>query len=238
MNLSAPTIKERGILFSAPMILALLAGAKTETRRLMKPQPIISPGAAWDSIEQWDEWEWPVIRNGVDGQSWEDALFHCPYGQVGDRLYVRETLKRGVAIGELGPNGLPTIGYSIQHAATLTPVPYAPGAKAGWCGRALWQWKRKTIPAIHMPRWASRLTLELTDVGMEPVQKITEEAVRREGLPECLDCDAEGERHRTEGPHYRIEDYQELWDKLNGKRADWKSNPWVWVLTFRVVEAV
>lgn len=171
---------EHPILFSAPMVNAILDGNKTQTRRVAKLN-------AAGRVEK-------------GGRNWhvEDAsaITACPYGYVGDRLWVREThyvWKAGNIDGS---------GRYVAYRAT------DPDSPCTW------------TPSIHMPRWASRITLDVTGISMERLQAISE-----------YDCEREGVGHAM--PHSAKERYAELWDKINGKRHPWKSNPWVWVVTFQ-----
>lgn len=145
--------------------------------------------------------------------SWGDAELyfrHCPY-QVGQALWVREALlKREQSCG------LPPV---IAYRADLTPVM---GEKTPECdanGRAIWpsKWQREVLPARFMPRWASRITLKVTDVRAERVQDITHEGAIAESVAGCSEFAA-------------------LWGAINAKRGyAWESNPWVWVVSFERV---
>lgn len=191
-------MKERPILFSSPMVKALLAGTKTQTRRLVKPQPGPelgeTPGAAWNA-------------GFVDVK--------CPYGQEGDRLWVREAwgFDSGVR-GDFRPLGR----NDLSGMDLLTHTLYrADGGKAP-------RWR----PSIHMPRWASRITLEVTSVRVERLQDITEEDAKAEGVDSVPVADVP-----RNGTLYHRDDFAQLWDIINGSKAPWSSNPWVWVVGFR-----
>jgi len=194
-------MKERPILFSGPMVQAILDGRKTMTRRVCKYQPSVSvrkAGSMW----------------GIKGG---DALWHfghkivsCPYGQPGDRLWVRETFGVCTFCGKVG-------------AYRATPT--------GECGDACWACNRtieKWKPPIFMPRWASRITLEITAVRVERLKDITVEDAQAEGVTP-LGVEGDGRRWRAA--------FRELWDSLNLKRGyGWDANPWVWVLSFKRVK--
>ncbi|MFC7408749.1 hypothetical protein [Hydrogenophaga atypica] len=210
--------KERPILFSAPMVRALLAGTKTQTRRVVKQEPPDEvDGCCWVDLDGVHQFAWTI---GEDQDIHPSATqFSCPHGQPGDRLWVRETHylhgiwgvhkdehgKRrwsfhpnrdmGVQLSE--PNGF------IRGRSTTVP---------GWHRR----------PSIHMPRWASRITLEVTEVRVERLQDISEADAQVEGVytdPACPAYDA----------------YAQLWDEINGA-GSWEANPWVWAITFKRVE--
>lgn len=187
-------MSERPVLFSAPMVRAILDGRKTQTRRLAT-----SP-----------------LRNA----------------QVGERLWVRETLQKF-------HRDPPT----IQYAATISAVAWhefmPPDIYRALDGRALWpaSWRGEKRPSIHMPRWASRIALEVTGVRAEPLQDISDEDSAAEGLWYCEEGDAAG--FWFDGPDMKgawgdgtVECYERLWRSLHGD-ASWEDNPEVVAITFR-----
>jgi hypothetical protein len=187
------------------MVRAILAGAKTQTRRVVKPQP----------AEHLDGFA--GIAHNVRGPIWRSGLPTidlCPYGVPGDRLWVRETF------WHVRQDQQEMIGFSdgvVKLCAgntTLTTPP--PDGHAGY-GEA---WKH--CPSIHMPRWASRVTLEIIDVRVQRVQEISAADARAEGMESCTPAD-----------QFRV-----LWDSINAERGfGWNINPWVWAITFRRVES-
>lgn len=244
--------KEHPILFSGAMVRAILEGRKTQTRRVIKPQPIM------ECIESFGEsWAW---RNGKDwfsGVTVEQLTAsyglarYCPYGLQGDRLWVRESWKP-IASGEMkayGPDADGMIRYGIAYRADgqckwdtrETRVSVIGGKPSGLIHLNANQhpWK----PSIHMRRTASRLTLEITDVRVERLQQISAEDVMAEGI----DIET-NEQHRGDfeyAEHVSIggvgigcsaETYPFVtgWNALNAKRGySWESNPWVWVIGFK-----
>jgi hypothetical protein len=219
----------RPILFSAPMVRAILAGTKTQTRRIVKPQP---PHSTWYKINGAQS----HACCGADAQSigdqsigdlvfWvpptprsKDHLLPCPYGSPGSHLYVKESwaiVPKPVGASEIcriGPDG---------SGATY---------KEAWTDPSAYKWKSP----LFMPRWASRITLELTDVRIERLHAITEEDARAEGVlnyGESLVV-----QHDDPSLPWARPRFQALWDVINGERAPWASNPWVWVLGFKRVE--
>lgn len=193
--------KERPILFSGPMVRALLEGRKTQTRRSLRPEH--------------------VGRLLADDQS--SGHEFCPYGQPGDRLWVRETW----APARNGDTGKVVAIYRADWTANGSPE--GPSYDATWKG-----WK----PSIHMSRWASRLTLEVTEVRVQRLQEISEEDARSEGVGESLVSgftDAEATAFLGAlvdgGP---VQGFRVLWDSINGPTA-WNANPWVWAVSFGVV---
>ena len=195
--------KERPILFSAPMVRAILAGSKTQTRRVVKTHELM--------LDRLDSLLVNPKRPGVwdyyDSDDQEEHEFCCPYGVPGERLWVRETFwaRKGIF-----PNAVPGYHDLVFYRADPDPAPNL--------DRPL-TWK----PSIFMPRWASRLTLEITEVRLERLMSITHADAIAEGIT--------GEQSPRAG-------YAALWDTINAKRGfDWASNPWVWALTFKMLES-
>jgi len=183
--------KERPILFSAPMVRAILDGKKTQTRRVVKlPGYTIEErdnGAPWPHCSTWS--------HGDDGSPWAA----CPYGAPGDRLWVRETLK----ISKGGDCGL----YAADDAvATLDR----------------WPWQRRYLPSIHMPRWASRITLIVESVRVERLHEIDDAGALAEGVKPGDDMEP------TDCPRAS---FAALWRRINGAES-WAANPYVWVVGF------
>lgn len=187
--------KERPILFSGPMVTAILSGQKTQTRRVIKGQAL--------------EWLAPDMFTPEFVADPENGL--CPYGQPGDRLWVREAWAVPHMYDGHKPGGVPDTAR----------VHYA---DAGTRGGLLWR------SPIFMPRWASRLTLEVVSVRVERLQDITEEDVYAEGAVTV-------ENARREGTSVPLRLFAWLWDSINGKRpgCSWDDNPWVWVVEFKAV---
>jgi len=198
-------MKYRPILFSGPMVRALLDGRKTQTRRVVKTK-------SHHQIEERDDGSlWPWM---YDGERDADAWMSCPYGQPGDRLWVRETWAQ--------PD---------RRSAGFGPYIYA----ADWQERPKHHWN----PSIHMPRLASRITLEVTGVRVERLQDITPCDAVAEGLQRLP---ASGRYVVTNGDQYMgfastspVEIYRDLWESINGP-GSWNENPWVWVIEFKRVE--
>jgi len=227
-------MKERPILFSSPMIRAILAGRKSQTRRAVKL-----------GFTDWQrDHSLAMMVTGSDGMPcFTDAKAEpspammamlrstpgkpCPYGAAGDALWVRETW-----------------AYSLEcngkdHDEETLPIQYrADGDDVVDCGR----WR----PSIHMPRWASRITLPVTAIRVERLQEISEADARAEGVTPCARCRGTGiDPVRVGGvdPDWCSEcggtaqglthrdAYSELWDVINGRGA-WERNPWVWVVAF------
>lgn len=241
----------RPILFSTPMIRALLDGRKSMTRRIVKPQPFLD--AMGNFCSPGKKGQHSCWGQRIDGApcTRDFVKSRCPYGVPGDLLWVRETFlpdppadhssweDEGIAtyVSWSGCGG--ALGDIPQALRTPSHVLY----RATWKTEHKWQWR----PSIHMPRWASRLTLELTDVRVERLQDM-------EGQhPSESDAIAEGVNkiHHGDGAYYYsafrnephpknwcdpTDAFRELWEKLNGN-GSWDLNPWVWVLSFKVHHA-
>jgi hypothetical protein len=181
---------ERPILFSGPMVRAILEGRKTQTRRPVKPQPVCG-----DGIVQGPNGLFFVGQLRDSENAWRDIL--CPCGVPGDRLWVRETFW----------DGRPDIDNYVLFVADGYSF--------------VRDWKKR--PSIFMPRWASRITLEITDVRVQRVQETS-----------AADCIAEGLTADLPMSHADWRDsFAGLWDSINEKRGfGWDANPWVWALTF------
>lgn len=201
-------MKLRPILFSGEMVRAILDGRKTQTRRVLKPS-------------------WSRCLDLTDPDDRARAVEQCPYGVPGDRLWVRETWadvnsSEGPALLYRADGGMrtwhefsETFGPDYGAGPSMDYVAY-PGEYVMWwsdllAGEPDHRWR----PSIYMPRWASRLTLEVTEVRVERVQEVSEEDARAEGV---------GTR----------EQFIDLWGSINMKRGyGWAKNPWVWVVSFR-----
>lgn len=230
-------MKERPILFSAPMVRAILAGTKTQTRRVVK----IPEGVRADRIDPSSHgpgW-FDIITNTPDG---EDAEFmRCPYGGPGDHLWVKET--HGYISYDNGDMPTRDIVYratpfylmSDRSTPTTEEIPVSAIDGGKW------------TPSIHMPRWASRITLEITGVRVERLNDIRGIDARDEGLHSYQhfwrDCEFPlGDIAYEPWPGYRWrysdpkEAFKALWEEVNGA-GSWAANPWVWVVEFRRVEA-
>lgn len=211
---------ERPILFSAPMVRALLAGTKMQTRRIVKPQPVgpfmplISFNHGREEIAFGPE---NRDRSGIGPRWWR-----CPYGQLGDTLWVREAWQSDVEDGPLKPSEIPP-GHPFFYAAG--------GSKdAGMLAVACAGFR----PSIHMPRWASRISLRITDVRVERLNAISEADAKAEGLiPTRHDTEACWKWSQEDAVHYEFASsaYRALWEHINGP-GSWVANPWVWCVSF------
>lgn len=195
----------RPILFSAPMVRAILAGTKMQTRRVVKPQPthfVGGPGVTDAAGNPWPR------EPAVDEQSCS-VVIRCPYGQPGDLLWVREAWRAPASCDHLPPRSI-SDSEAVSFMADET-VGLDPGFGKG-------------RPGMFMPRWASRITLRITSVRMERLQDISRGDAVAEGCPFA---------NMAAGPDPR-DWYRDLWNEINGAGA-WDENPWVWVVSFKRV---
>lgn len=214
---------ERHILFSGPMVRAILDGRKTQTRRAVKPQP--------NSVKNFGKLV--PYRRAAPPREMPSATFErpivCPYGVSGDRLWVREAH----AI-------VPASAYRMSEGVhqIINPDDSCEAAvyREGWERSKPGKWR----PSIHMPRWASRLTLEITDVRVERLNACSEADARAEGVFPAAVYGGEvkswlpAEDRRERFYDTAVEAYAALWDAINGPKA-WDENPWVWAVSFEVV---
>ena len=223
-------MKERPILFSTPMVKAILDGKKTQTRRVIKPQPeehVIIP----DKINglKWNGVNYGSITRDERGSIAETSLATiCPYGQPGDTLWVRETWNV-CDVGYDGYNGAFEAGYPLVTIPASKPE-YGNMVYYKADGNEEPPWR----PSIHMPRWASRITLQITNIKVERVQDITEKDAVAEGIETHLS----GCWTPTGGyaDNARLA-FGALWDSINAKRGySWDDNPWVWVIEFERIK--
>ncbi|MFA1286166.1 hypothetical protein ACDI96_26215 [Citrobacter telavivensis] len=228
---------ERGMIFNGEMVRAILDGRKTQTRRVMKPQPDPCPpprGGNW----------WPSnvfktmlhveeeMQNGKGG--WGGLVGDaCPFGAVGDRIWVRETFQGPLVTEELfeeyraNPEKFETPQY-CEYAADG-------GAKPEYCDlddnlRHGWR------PSIHMPRWASRILLEITGVHVELLNAIREEDAQAEGVAQLRG--GFWQHYQPGWTQHQLSargSFVTLWKSIYGEES-WHSNPWVWVIKFKRIE--
>ena len=210
------------------MVKAILDGKKTQTRRVIKPQPIEKLGKTIHGEDNiWYEWNLgkPHSISGVGEHILRLGLLnYCPYGQVGDRLWLREAFAKRPL-----PSGGEQILYKAQYHELVKMLDLDEFAERWQLPMPNIRWK----PSIHMFRKESRITLEITEVRVERVQEITEEDTQAEGI-DVKAVTTQGNLVMNE-PNY-IDSFAMLWDSLNAKRGySFESNPWVWVITFKVV---
>ncbi|BEA10517.1 TPA: hypothetical protein ACUK8L_000530 [Escherichia coli] len=200
---------ERGMIFNGEMVRAILDGRKTQTRRVVKFKPrepglnLNFSGLKLGHYRTGDASGGYVLASRGAMGCWNDKTYpvHCPYGQPGDRIWVRETFSAVPDHDE--PAGCSALLYAADGNG-----PYG-----------------KWTPSIHMPRWASRILLKITDVRVERLNSISEEDAKAEGVP--TECCVIGYKHFL--------GFRSLWKAIYGDES-WQANPWVWVIEFKRIE--
>ncbi|HDG8073932.1 ASCH domain-containing protein [Klebsiella quasipneumoniae] len=245
-------MKERGMIFNSEMVRAILDGRKTQTRRIMKVQPESNQLGLLlitDSTKHSDIGKYHWAESNATGNHVRSKLFSSPFGAVGERIWVRETW--AILGNEDGCyvdwednlcKGDERSAARIYRAS----CEQRPGDYGLWSIPDDAYWKPHTKehkfegawrPSIHMPRWASRILLEITDVRVERLNAISEEDARAEGIIDggCLNC-GEPEPCGCANPEPDATDaFAYLWQSIYGQ-DNWNANPWVWVIEFKRVE--
>ncbi|EOX0081837.1 hypothetical protein ACO29J_003922 [Klebsiella pneumoniae] len=238
-------MKERGMIFNAEMVRALLDGRKTQTRRIVK-----GTDGAVKFCKEWDinGEEIFVVLGEKDRTGMNPVLgaISCPFGAVGDRIWVRETFQG------------PLFDYDLMDSYCKDPTPFekpefcvykADGVPAPEFYDADDELHCCWRPSIHMPRWASRILLEITDVRVERLNAISPEDAESEGvertnftgfgdepgLPSYPEPDVYFDPLKKQWKEYPPEAFAGLWESIYGE-GSWKANPWVWVIEFKRVE--
>lgn len=237
-------MKERGMIFNGEMVRAILDGRKTQTRRPFnwRRQP------AMEMAEREDGKPWPWAEDCENGG---DIWFNCPFGAVGDRIWVRETWallgnEDGCCV-DWNDNlckGDEKTAARIYRAS----CEQRPGDYGLWSIPDNADWKPHTEnekfegawrPSIHMPRWASRILLEITNIGVQRVHSISQNDAAREGLMRLPAtgryCINQGDQYFGGASHNAREVFSWLWQSIYGEES-WKANPWVWVIEFKRIE--
>lgn len=237
---------EHPILFSGPMVRAILAGKKTQTRRIIRIPEVVRAEPEDASASGGNE---SAYLNGLTevGQREEDGVWRaflteypeegsvdvrCPYGKPGDRLWLRETWAAGACSEGLAPSCLSPSFYRGPRSDNGGAWFQADAAEPAHPVTPRGKWR----PAIHMPRWLSRITLEVIEVRAARVQDISEDDARAEGAEKGNDHRVYPSKQAAWVTTYR-RGFEVLWDSINGDRdrADWAANPWVWAVSFRVL---
>lgn len=229
-------VNEKPILFSGPMVRAILDGRKTQTRRIVSPQFSTLWGQGCPNQHGFS------VMQPAQAKNWRDAYavhtdiedstgawtwLFCPFGKKGDRLWVRETYTPDPPQDGTWDFYSYTDGvlYNLEAIPERFRNPANVIYRASWDNPETMLWR----PSIFMPRWASRIALEITGIRVERLQQITEESAKAEGCTQDADFS-------REYPYSYVDQFHRLWNEINGKRADWDSNPWVWVVEFKRCE--
>lgn len=213
-------MKSRPIIFSAPMVLALLAGTKTQTRRVIKDQTIGERFCEMRPDGAYLEWlGTPCCGTGVWDVPEYSGMAKAPYGVVGDQLWVRESFIHEPAdyVWEA------SVSIPCRPATTVYRADCKGDSRgAGW-----------TSP-MFMPRSLSRITLELTDVRAERLQDISEADAIAEGIERSGECNWRDYADKHNDFTSARRSYRSLWESINGA-GSWAANPWLWALSFKRV---
>ena len=209
-------MKERPILFSGPMVNAILRNEKTQTRRVLK---VSDHGYKFEHMMKLDDY---FVATFDPGLMFQTELVKCPYGKVGDRLWVREGWRYYIDS---------ELWYCVQYRAdNAVKKPDFPDNNAGfrfvgYCDETEDPENQRWRPSIHMPRYSSRILLEIADIRVERVQDISEADAMFEGAEPQIVLPGD-EISFVAGFYW-------LWDSINDKRGfGWDVNPWVWVIEF------
>jgi hypothetical protein len=239
-------MNEHPILFNREMILALHAGRKTQTRRIVNPAPIADDRFIGGYKIAMPKSRYTGMQTGGE-ISVEAAYVHtcCPYGSPGDRLWVREAWRVSHKHDYLAPRDLPfERGMTIMYGAGGSRAHNAAGEYVNdpCYPLTLPAWAGKGRPSIHMPRAASRTTLEITGVRVERLQDISEADAEKEGVNRLANGSPYWRNYVTSRPDHGTYDYtclsaresfSTLWDSINEARGfGWETNPWLWVVDF------
>jgi hypothetical protein len=207
-------MKEHPILFSTEMVKAIIDGYKTMTRR----------AKGLELVNQRINESWRIGETNIAGRTWWEAAIDSshshridsPYGQVGDRLWVRETWNSAGGIGHGKQLFTPVIRYKADG--------YSKSCEGGNSNSPIGI-DNKWRPSIFMPRWASRITLKITNIRVERLQDISLGDLSREGV-----------QLKQFGFDNMYSKFEHLWNTINAKRGySWESNPWVWVIEFKKI---
>ncbi|EPW2082229.1 hypothetical protein [Klebsiella pneumoniae] len=240
-------MKERGMIFNGEMVRAILDGRKTQTRRPVK-FPVHDKNLGCE-----------LAGNELAGELSAGNYLNSAFGKPGDRIWVREAYRLPASLDDVSPTGVGEMAVATGYRKPWAPTFYE------FTGTFSDGWKGfetppkvsdagKLRPSIHMPRWASRILLEITDVRVERLNAISEEDAQREGVhTEVWDQTVVARNYAVSDeffqfwsddmPHY-VEmnqlyrsSFRSLWVSIYGAE-NWQANPWVWVIEFKRVEGV
>ena len=228
-------MKERPILFSGPMVRAIMEGRKTMTRRIVKPIIANCLEDGWGGEQQiyWTRDDEPI-----------EATRLCPYGASDDRLWIKEAWRTYENFNEFSPKEIEKMAKNIGYENAWAPIQYeADQTRINWLDRQYGPGRYRH--ARFMPKWASRILLEIINIRVERLQDITEEEAIAEGIEPIPFADSKKKDNMftvttPEGDKYNYssnfktakEAFKALWQSINGP-GSWEQNPWVWVIEFK-----
>lgn len=207
-------MRERPIIFNADMVRAIVEGRKTQTRRIMREQPEVIP----KEDELGKPGFWIPFNAGKTMVRTDDMHIACPFGLKGNRLWVRETFRVHSRATDVA-----TLVYKASEQQSWTQQTHRVPIEKCNKPAVVDTW----TPSIHMPRWASRITLEITGVRVERLRDLSEEDAKSEGVIPPAGGVLPGWEHRI--------NFRDLWMSIYGA-DNWEANPWVWVVEFKRVE--
>lgn len=223
-------MKERGMIFNGEMVRAILNGRKTQTRRIMAIQPDHSELGLRRVIESKngiDDGKYFWSQSDATGLKSRSKPFACPFGTVGDRIWVREAFRvhsRATDVATLVYKASERNSWTEQTHRVPVAVCNKPATPEKW------------TPSLHMPRWASRITLEITGVRVERLNSIHDVDAMREGIQNLTTCShADFGIPGVVNAQHPVRAFQLLWESIYGAES-WKANPWVWVVEFKRIE--
>ncbi|MBT0367283.1 hypothetical protein ISO55_09960 [Morganella morganii subsp. morganii] len=207
-------MKERGIIFNDEMVRAILDGRKTQTRRIIKSVPTTHDFHGWVMSSTCAKDEGKACWAIGDSPLLKDPIRrNCPFGKIGDRLWVRETWQCGLCTES-------TFAYRATHKPS--------DLEEGWSEIIKWR------PSSQMPRWASRILLEITGVRVERLQDISQADAIAEGAPPSHPTiDVVSREYGF--PDFSRSWFWQTWWHIYGKK-NWQANPWVWVIEFKQIQ--
>lgn len=241
--MSLTETKERPILFSGPMVRAILDGSKTQTRRVVK-------NSYFDLVDGYDRVDSGYWRSWVDPGSGALASHDvkCPYGVEGHLLWVRETWadvnsESGPSIMYRADNDMRTwqdfstsFGPDYGAGPSMDYDSYPGDYTMWWSDLMNGEPDHKWKPSIHMYRWASRITLEINSIGIERLNDISHDDCLSEGVSGSRRTKEDGQQLLPAGNSMARQRFCNLWESINGE-GSWSLNPWVWVVKFHRVES-
>ncbi|HCB1750626.1 TPA: morphogenetic protein [Klebsiella oxytoca] len=222
-------MKERGMIFNGEMVRALLDDRKTQTRRPVR-FPVLDKNLGCE-----------LAGNELAGELSAGNYLNSAFGKPGDRIWVREAYRFPASLDDVSPTGVGEMAVATGYRKPWAPTFYefTGTFSDGWTGFETppkVSGAGKLRPSIHMPRWASRITLEITDVRVERLNSIHDVDAMREGIQNLTTCShADFGIPGVGNAQHPVRAFQLLWESIYGA-DNWKANPWVWVIEFKRVE--
>ncbi|EOT5386694.1 morphogenetic protein [Klebsiella oxytoca] len=222
-------MKELGMIFNGEMVRALLDDRKTQTRRPVR-FPVLDKNLGCE-----------LAGNELAGELSAGNYLNSAFGKPRDRIWVREAYRFPASLDDVSPTGVGEMAVATGYRKPWAPTFYefTGTFSDGWTGFETppkVSGAGKLRPSIHMPRWASRITLEITDVRVERLNSIHDVDAMREGIQNLTTCShADFGIPGVVNAQHPVRAFQLLWESIYGA-DNWKANPWVWVIEFKRVE--